>query len=51
MRVFKGGRTQQQQLQLPPRVPLVPSELLLDLGVDPLGLLRLLAQATSHHGV
>lgn len=43
--------TQQEQLQLPSRISLVSSELLLDLSVDSFGLLRLLTQATSHHGV
>lgn len=43
--------TQQQQLQLPSCVSPVSPELFLDLGIDAFGLLRLLAEATSHHGV
>lgn len=43
--------TQQQQLQLPSCVSSVSPELFLDLGIDAFGLLRLLAEATSHRGV
>lgn len=43
--------TQQKQLQFPSCVSLVSPELFLDLGVDSFGLFRLLAQATSHHGI
>lgn len=43
--------TEQQQLELAPGVALVPPQLLLDLGVNPLGLLHLIAEATRHHGL
>lgn len=43
--------TEQQQLELAPGVALIPPQLLLDLGVDPLGLLHLIAEATRHHGL
>ena len=41
--------TQQQQLQLPPRVLLVPPQLLLDLLVDPLVLFVLRRHAAASH--
>lgn len=46
-----GPLTEQQQLELAPGVALVPPQLLLNLGVDPFGLLHLIAQATRHHGL
>ena len=41
--------TEQQQLELPPGIPLVLPQLALDLGVDPLLLLLLLREAARHH--
>ena len=41
--------TEQQQLELPPGIPLVLPQLPLDLSVDPLLLLLLLREATRHH--
>lgn len=45
---FTGA--QQQQLEFPAGVLLVPPQLPLDLGVDPLGLLVLVGQAAARHG-
>lgn len=43
--------TQQQQLELPARIPLVPTQLPLDLGADALRLLLLRGQtAAAGHG-
>ena len=41
--------TEQQQLELPPGIPLVLPQLPLDLGVDPLLLLLLLREAARHY--
>ena len=41
--------TEQQQLELPPGIPLVLPQLWLDLCVDPLLLLLLLREAARHH--
>lgn len=51
MSELNGGiiHTEQKQLQLPPRVALVPAELLIDLRVDSFRLLGLFAQAAGHH--
>ena len=45
----KEDLTEQQQLELPPGIPLVFPQLALDLGVDPLLLLLLLREAARHH--
>lgn len=43
--------TQQQKFKLSSRISFVSPELLVDLGVDSLGLLRLFTHATGHHGL
>lgn len=43
--------TEQQQFQLSPGVPLVSAQLFVNFCIDSFRLLRLLAQAASHHGL
>lgn len=45
----EAALTQEQQLELPPSIPLVPAELSLDLSTNPLGLLILRRQAAPRH--
>lgn len=51
LRAAAAVLTEQQQLELPAGVPLVPAELPLNLVVDPPGFLGLLAQAARHDGL